>query len=290
MKAIFNDTSPRCCPLVIGSRPGALVASPATRVSLRLSLRSLATIVTAPLFCALRIVSKFICWCSRNGDIIALNYHENTPTRISLHTPTIAAGGIVVTTGRFPLIALVQRRKDNSWVLPRGKIKPRESALAVARREVEEEIGHSVVVKEFLGTISYRSNGRSKIIHFWLMASVGNDEQKHTGDIKAVKWLTLDAAVARLTQPVEQVFLAHVGERALTKTQVVSRRRRSRAGNGRRSIKAARQSPRRRGSAQKTAVSSQNANSKLCYAKIYPPVISTFQNPRHSSNQTGWLS
>jgi 8-oxo-dGTP diphosphatase len=96
-----------------------------------------------------------------------------------------------------------------------GKIKPRESALAVARHKVEEEIGHSVVVKEFLGTISYETNGRSKIIHFWLMASIGKDEQKLTGDIKAVKWLPLDAAVARLTQPVEQVFLAHIGERSL---------------------------------------------------------------------------
>jgi len=34
----------------------------------------------------------------------------------SAHTPIVAAGGIVVMTGRLPLIAIVQRRKDNGWV------------------------------------------------------------------------------------------------------------------------------------------------------------------------------
>ena len=208
----------------------------------------------------------------------------------SAHTPIIAAGGIVVTMGRFPLIAVVQRRKDNGWVLPRGKIKPRESALAVARREVEEEIGHSVVVKEFLGTISYKSNGKSKIIHFWLMASIGNDKQKLTGDIKAVKWLPLDAAVARLTQPVEQVFLAHVGERSLKKTQVVSRRGRSQASNGRRASKLrakvrADEVPRKKQPFQAKTPAQSSVTPKFIRR-----LFRRLQNPRHSANQSGWLS
>ena len=46
-----------------------------------------------------------------------------------------AAGGIVVRNGSRPLIAVVQRAKDELWVLPRGKLKSNESALAGARTE-----------------------------------------------------------------------------------------------------------------------------------------------------------
>jgi 8-oxo-dGTP pyrophosphatase MutT (NUDIX family) len=62
-----------------------------------------------------------------------------TRRRKSNDAPTMAAGGIVVTAGRSPLIAVVRRRKDDGWVLPRGKLRPKESALAAALREVERE-------------------------------------------------------------------------------------------------------------------------------------------------------
>ena len=38
-------------------------------------------------------------------------------------TPIMGAGGIVVRGGPRPLIALVQRSKDDAWVLPKGKLK-----------------------------------------------------------------------------------------------------------------------------------------------------------------------
>src|SRR5262249_7764388 len=77
-----------------------------------------------------------------------------------------ATGGA---TGSRPLIAVVQRAKDELWVLPRGKLKSNESALAGARREVVEETGHRVRVREFLGAITYRARGRPKVVQFWRM-------------------------------------------------------------------------------------------------------------------------
>ncbi|MGB6351486.1 MAG: NUDIX domain-containing protein, partial [Pseudolabrys sp.] len=77
-----------------------------------------------------------------------------------------AAGGIVVRNGARPLIAVVQRAKDELWVLPRGKLKSDESPLAGARREVVEETGHRVRVREFLGAITYRARGRPKVVQF----------------------------------------------------------------------------------------------------------------------------
>ena len=80
-----------------------------------------------------------------------------------------AAGGIVVRGGARPLVAVVQRSKDELWVLPRGKLKRDENPLAGARREAVEETGHRVRVREFLGAITYRARGRPKVVQFWRM-------------------------------------------------------------------------------------------------------------------------
>ena len=52
-----------------------------------------------------------------------------------------AAGGIVVRGGARRRFAVVQRSKDGSWVLPRGKLKRNERPIAGARREAVEETG-----------------------------------------------------------------------------------------------------------------------------------------------------
>jgi 8-oxo-dGTP pyrophosphatase MutT (NUDIX family) len=127
----------------------------------------------------------------------------------------LAAGGIVVRSGRKPLIAIVQRRKDNVWVLPKGKLKPNEKAVAAARREVIEETGHAVQVHDFLGAISYRAGNKPKVVQFWQMQAVGEKTHALMDDIKAVEWLPLQLAIKKLNDPLEQVFLRHVGPRAL---------------------------------------------------------------------------
>ena len=126
-----------------------------------------------------------------------------------------AAGGIVVRNGARPLIAVVQRAKDELWVLPRGKLKLNESALAGARREVVEETGHRVRVREFLGAITYRARGRPKVVQFWHMQAAVNPSRDLMKDIMAVEWLPLSAAVRRLSYPLEKLFLRNVGREAL---------------------------------------------------------------------------
>jgi 8-oxo-dGTP diphosphatase len=127
----------------------------------------------------------------------------------------LAAGGIVVRGVRKPLIAIVQRRKDDRWFLPKGKLKRREKAIAAARREVIEETGHDVEVHEFLGAISYEVRGKAKLVEFWRMQAVGSATHELADDIKAVEWLPLQTAIGRLDHPLEQVFLRNVGRRAL---------------------------------------------------------------------------
>ena len=126
-----------------------------------------------------------------------------------------AAGGIVVRRGARPLIAVVQRAKDERWVLPRGKLKRKESPLAGARREVVEETGHSVRVREFLGALTYRARGRPKVVQFWHMQASVRPNRDLMKDIMAVEWLPLPAAVRRLSYPLEKLFLRNVGRATL---------------------------------------------------------------------------
>ena len=146
-------------------------------------------------------------------------WHDGKQMKNAGRTPIFAAGGIVVRGGPQPLIAIVQLRKQNDWVLPKGKLTSNEVALAAAKREVLEETGHDVSVHEFLGTMSYDVGSRPKIVQFWRMQAIGGPVRKLMRDVKAVRWLPLDEAVAQLTHSREQVFLASVGPVAIAATE-----------------------------------------------------------------------
>jgi len=125
--------------------------------------------------------------------------------------PIQAAGGIVVRKGARRLFAVVQRSKDDRWVLPRGKLKVTERAVAAARREVFEETGHRVTVREYVGAITYRAQGRPKLVQFWHMAAAAHPSRDLMRDIAKVAWLPLGQAVKRLSYPLEKLFLESVG-------------------------------------------------------------------------------
>ncbi|WP_035967349.1 NUDIX hydrolase [Bradyrhizobium sp. YR681] len=129
--------------------------------------------------------------------------------------PVLAAGGIVLRRGAPPLFAIVRQRKRNEWVLPKGKLDDGETPKQAAHREVLEETGHEVAIHEFLGTLVYQSGGRSKAVHFWRMEANGGPVRKLMNDIKAVDWLTLEDAIARLSREYERAFLIQVGPIAL---------------------------------------------------------------------------
>ena len=101
-----------------------------------------------------------------------------------------AAGGIVMRRGPRPLVAVVQRNKDKLWVLPRGKLKRNESPIIGARREVVEETGHRVRVREFLGATTYRVGTRLKVVWFWRMQAAPEPrghEQHFSGRMAAAR-------------------------------------------------------------------------------------------------------
>jgi 8-oxo-dGTP diphosphatase len=129
--------------------------------------------------------------------------------------PILAAGGIVLRGKVRPRFAVVRLRREKAWVLPKGKLLPREHPRDAAKREVMEETGYDVRVHELLGSMSYAVEGKIKIVQFWLMRAVGAPVHELMDDVKAVKWLPLKKAVETLTRPHEKVFLTHVGPIAL---------------------------------------------------------------------------
>src|SRR3954454_21004408 len=155
-----------------------------------------------------RLLSSSRCFISFRMKVAA------KPKRAKDRAPVQAAGGIVVRDAGEPLIAVVRLRKDNAWVLPKGKLKPGENALAAARREVVEETGHEVDVHEFLGAMS-RKSGKLKIVQFWRMTAVDAPTRKLMRDVRAVKWLPLQQAICTLTHAHERAFLEHAGPTAL---------------------------------------------------------------------------
>jgi 8-oxo-dGTP diphosphatase len=135
----------------------------------------------------------------------------------STRAPILAAGGIVIRHDPEPRVAIVQRRRDRAWVLPKGRLKPNEKPIAAAKREVVEETGCEVRVHEFLGLISHPGGNGSKITHFWRMQAVDHSAGRLMRDIRAVEWLPLSAAIDRLSLPHEQSFLREIGPYALRK-------------------------------------------------------------------------
>ena len=131
------------------------------------------------------------------------------------HAPILAAGGIVLRGKSRPRVAIVRLRREKAWVLPKGKLMPREHPRDGAKREVLEETGYNVSVHEFLGSMCYAAEGKIKIVQFWLMRAVGSPARELMDDVKAVKWLPLRQAIAMLNRPHEKVFLTHVGPIAL---------------------------------------------------------------------------
>src|SRR4051794_15534077 len=131
-------------------------------------------------------------------------------------TPVLAAGGIVLRQAATPLVAVVRLRKNNEWVLPKGKLDKGETPRVAAEREVNEETGHNVAVHEFLGTLVYESRAGSKVVHFWRMEAGPEPVRKLMRDVKAVEWLPMHDAVERLSRGYERAFLENVGPIALS--------------------------------------------------------------------------
>ncbi|WP_374120653.1 NUDIX hydrolase [Streptomyces sp. AN091965] len=96
-------------------------------------------------------------------------------------------------------ICLVHRPKYDDWSHPKGKLKPGETPLACALREVEEETGHRCVPGPPLPSAHYTVGGRPKCVDYW-SAEAADGCFRPGREVDRIRWLTPHEARARLTQ------------------------------------------------------------------------------------------
>ncbi len=134
----------------------------------------------------------------------------------------VSAGGVVVDSpeGRVRIV-LCGRAHPRQWSLPKGTPDDGESLEETALREVEEETGLQVEIREKLGAISYwfvRSVDRvrcSKTVHFYLMQATGGDTDRHDTEFDEVRWFDSAEALRLMNYPNE----ARMAELALERVE-----------------------------------------------------------------------
>jgi 8-oxo-dGTP pyrophosphatase MutT (NUDIX family) len=123
-------------------------------------------------------------------------------------------GGVVVRGGDTIVITPTGRTVTG---LPKGGARRGETAEETAAREVREETGVQVSVRERLGDIRYwyRRGGKRilKTVHFYLCDYVAGDTADHDHEVEDARWMPLAEAVTALSFPGEREMIA----RALSK-------------------------------------------------------------------------
>jgi len=126
-----------------------------------------------------------------------------------------AAGGVVWRSagdGEREVL-LVHRPKYDDWSLPKGKADSGERAEQTALREVEEETGLRCRLGPEVGKTRYRdSQGRAKVVRYWLMEPETDDDFVPNREVDEVRWCTFDDARAALSYAHDRKLLARALE------------------------------------------------------------------------------
>jgi len=123
----------------------------------------------------------------------------------------VSAGGVVVAAGPGGVRVLVLHHVGyDEWRLPKGKLRPGETAAQAAEREVHEETGLALNAGRYLGAITYtyadpRDGAPThKIVYFFAINAHPEAQpiaEAQTFD--AAQWLPPRQACERLTWPNE---------------------------------------------------------------------------------------
>ena len=122
----------------------------------------------------------------------------------------VSFGGVVVRGD--DVIVIVPRGRRRVLGLPKGGANPGERPEDTAAREVREETGITVSVRERLGQVdyTYRRGGRTiaKTVHFYLCDFEEGDTADHDHEVDDARWIPLAEARRRLSYPGERAMIA----------------------------------------------------------------------------------
>src|SRR3954452_25076221 len=104
--------------------------------------------------------------------------------------------------------------KRRVTALPKGGRERGQTAEETAAREVREETGVTVSVREFLGDVQYwyRRSGRRvfKTVRFYLCEFVSGSTDDHDHEVENARWMPLREAVTGLSYPGERALIESV--------------------------------------------------------------------------------
>lgn len=114
----------------------------------------------------------------------------------------IRAAGAVLTRGLGGdlEIAVIHRRRQRDWSLPKGKLDPGEHPIETAVRETIEETGFTPVLDVPLPTQHYDVSGTPKTVQYW-RASVVDGEFCANREVDRLRWMRPKDAAALMTYP-----------------------------------------------------------------------------------------
>jgi 8-oxo-dGTP pyrophosphatase MutT (NUDIX family) len=115
------------------------------------------------------------------------------------------------------VLVITPAGRSRITALPKGGPHAGETAEETAGREVREETGINVEVREPIGDVTYwyRRGGRRihKTVHFFLCEFVSGSTADHDHEVDEARWIPLREARTALTYPGERALI----ERALSK-------------------------------------------------------------------------
>jgi 8-oxo-dGTP diphosphatase len=126
----------------------------------------------------------------------------------------VSFGGVAVRGD--DVMVIVPRGRRRVLGLPKGGANAGEKPEQTTAREVREETGITVAVRDRLGQVdySYRRGGRriDKTVHFYLCEFESGDPADHDHEVDDARWIPLREARRRLSYSGERAMI----ERALS--------------------------------------------------------------------------
>jgi 8-oxo-dGTP diphosphatase len=121
---------------------------------------------------------------------------------------TRVAGGILWReTPRGRQVAVVHRRRQGDWSLPKGRLDPGERWRSAALREVAEETGCSAVIHHFAGAKLLVNRPRPKLILYWHMGVVEVGAVDVDDEVDEVAWVSRRDALSLLDLRSDRLLL-----------------------------------------------------------------------------------
>ncbi len=114
----------------------------------------------------------------------------------------IRAAGVVLTRGmgKDLEVAVIHRRRQRDWSLPKGKLEAGEHPIEAAVRETEEETGFTPLLDAPLPTQRYRVDGVPKTVEYWRATTSGGHFTANR-EVDRLRWMRPKEATRILTYP-----------------------------------------------------------------------------------------